>query len=46
MMNETSRRSFMVKTAPAGAVVALGGTMVACGDTAHQCGEKNYCGRG
>jgi hypothetical protein len=34
MIKETSRRSFMVKTASAGAVVALGGTLVACGDTA------------
>jgi len=42
MMKETSRRSFMVKTASAGAVVALGGTLVACGDTAVPKSEFNY----
>jgi alkaline phosphatase D len=42
MMKETSRRSFIVKTASAGAVVALGGTLVACGDAAVPKSEFNY----
>lgn len=42
MMKDTSRRSFIVKTASASAVVALGGTLVACGDATVPKSEFNY----